>query len=111
MKGTPLGDRIRKSKTAPIAGLGYMLLTLTGIFFFQDRIVKYERTYDRIRTVYLTITLIWLGWIMTAQPTVGNVFTFTPALRVGFSWVALLIDPLLFILRCALFLALLLWGR
>src|SRR5690625_6761673 len=88
-----------------------MLLTLTGIFFFQDRIVKYERTYDRIRTVYLTITLIWLGWIMTAQPSVVNVLTFTTALREGFSSEAFLIDPLIFMLWCAIAIALIVWGR
>jgi len=111
MEGTPLWVRIWKSKTAAIAGLGFMLLTLTGIFFFQDRIVKYERTYDRIRTVYLTITLIWLGWIMTAQPSVVNVLTFTTALREGFSWEAFLIDPLIFMLWCAIAIALIFWGR
>ncbi len=111
MEGSPLWVRIWKSKTAAIAGLGLMLIALTGIFFFQDRIVKYERTYDRIRTVYLTITLIWLGWIMTAQPSVVNVLTFTTALREGFSWEAFLIDPLIFMLWCAIAIALIFWGR
>ena len=111
MESTPLWVRIWKSKIASIVGLGLMLLTLTGIFFFQDRLVKYEKTYDRIRTIYLTFTLIWLGWIMTAQPSVVNVLTFTTALREGFRWEAFLIDPLIFMLWCAIAVALIFWGR
>src|SRR5690625_5830427 len=81
MEGTPLWVRIWKSKTAAIAGLGLMLIALTGIFFFQDRIVKYERTYDCIRTVYLTINVIGLGWIVTAEPSVDDGLTFTASFR------------------------------
>lgn len=111
LEGSPLWVRIWQSKIASIVMLGVMLITLTGIFFFQDRIVKYEKTYDRIRTAYLTLTLIWLGWIATAQPSVVNVLTFTTALREGFRWEAFLIDPLIFMLWCAIAVALIFWGR
>src|SRR5690625_1617393 len=111
MEGSPLWVRIWKSKTAAIAGLGLMLIALTGIFFFQDRIVKYDRTYDRIRTVYLSIALRWLGWIMTAHPSVVKVLASPTALREGFSWEAFLIDPLIFMLWCAIGSALIFWGR
>ena len=107
----PLWMRIWKSKTASIVFLGLMLAALTLIFFFQDLLVGREKLFDRIRMVYLALILVWLGWVAGAQLSVVNVLTFTTALREGFRWEAFLIDPLIFMLWCAVAAGLLFWGR
>lgn len=107
----PLWQRLWYSKAAAIAVLGLMLIALTLIFFFQDLLVKRERLFDRIRLLYLAITLVWLGWVAQAQLSVVNVLTFTTALREGFEWKSFLVDPLIFILWSAVAVALLFWGR
>src|SRR5690606_34047734 len=68
----PLWKRIWQSKVVAIAMLGAMLAALTGIFFFQDALVKREKLFDRIRLAYLVVTLFWLGWVAQAQLSVVN---------------------------------------
>ncbi|MEN1941890.1 4Fe-4S binding protein [Luteimonas sp. MJ174] len=107
----PLWKRLWQSKILSIAMLGAMLVALTLIFFFQDALVKHEKLFDRIRLVYLALTLVWLGWVAQAQLSVVNVLTFTSSLRSGFTWSSFLIDPLIFILWCSVAVALIFWGR
>ena len=108
---TPLWQRMWYSKVGPIVVLALMLGVLTLIFFFQDVLVKREKLFDRIRVVFLSVTLLWLGWVAQAQLSVVNVLTFTSALRTGFDWKSFLVDPLIFILWCSVAAALLFWGR
>jgi len=107
----PLWMRIWRSKVAAIAMLGVMLGALTLIFFFQDMLVRREKLFDRVRLVYLAVTLFWLGWVAQAQLSVVNVLTFANALRSGFEWSQFLVDPLIFVLWCSVAAALLFWGR
>ena len=107
----PLWQRVWQSRVAAIVVLGLMLVALTGIFFFQEALVKRERLFDRIRLAFLLVTLLWLGWIAGAQLSVVNVLTFLASLRTGFQWESFLIDPLIFILWCSVAAALLFWGR
>ncbi len=111
LEQTPLWMRIWKSKTASIAMLAVMLVALTLIFFFQDLLVAREELFDRVRLAYLALTLVWLGWVAGAQLSVVNVLTFMTALREGFRWEAFLVDPLIFMLWCAVAAGLLFWGR
>jgi len=107
----PLWQRIWQSKLAAIAVLAVMLAVLTGIFFFQHWFTAREALFDRVRLVYLAVTLLWLGWVAHAQLSVVNVLTFFSALRADFHWEAFLIDPLIFILWTSVAAALLFWGR
>ncbi len=94
-----------------IAILGVALAVLTAIFFFQDVLTKYPRTFLWVRRAYLTFTLVWLGWMVHTQLSVVNVLTFFNALLSGFSWDYFLAAPLVFILWCAVAAGLLFWGR
>ncbi|HEX6361824.1 MAG TPA: 4Fe-4S binding protein [Albitalea sp.] len=109
--GPPLWQRLWRSKVLAVAALAAMLGVLTGVFFFQDILVKRETLFDRIRLAFLATTLVWLGWVAQAQLSVVNVLTFTTALRTGFQWSSFLVDPLVFILWCSVAAALLFWGR
>lgn len=94
-----------------IAILGVALAVLTAIFFFQDVLTKYPRTFLWVRRAYLTFTLVWLGWMVHTQLSVVNVLTFVNALLSGFSWEYFLSAPLVFILWCSVAAGLLFWGR
>jgi NosR/NirI family nitrous oxide reductase transcriptional regulator len=107
----PLWQRIWRNSTVDIAILATSLGVLTGIFFFQHQLVKRPRLYDRVRLAFLTFTLLWLGWWVTAQLSVVNVLTFTNALITGFSWDYFLLSPLVFILWSAVAVAMLFWAR
>jgi NosR/NirI family nitrous oxide reductase transcriptional regulator len=107
----PLWQRIWRSKVVSIVVLGAMLAALTGIFFFQDVLVKHEKLFDRIRLGYLALTLFWLGWVAQAQLSIVNVLAFLNSLRTDFQWSHFLVDPLIFILWFSVAAALLFWGR
>jgi NosR/NirI family nitrous oxide reductase transcriptional regulator len=107
----PLWMRIWRGKIVDIAILATAILALTGIFFFQDFLVRRPVLYDRVRLVFLAFTLFWIGWYAQAQLSVVNVLTFVSALRGDFRWDYFLVDPLIFMLWCAVAAAMLFWGR
>ncbi|KIC33937.1 NosR/NirI family protein [Leisingera sp. ANG-S5] len=106
-----LWQRIWKDRTLEISVLGVMLLVLTGVFFFQFQATVNARTFYWFRIVYLTVTLVFLGWYANAQLSVVNLMALAGSLRSGFSWDAFLLDPLVFIQWFAVAAALLFWGR
>ncbi|WP_233253453.1 NosR/NirI family protein [Paracoccus binzhouensis] len=109
--GPALWKTMWQMNRASIAILGTALALLTAIFFFQDVLTKYPRTFLWVRRTYLAFTLVWLGWLVHAQLSVVNVLTFVNALLAGFSWEYFLSAPLVFILWSAVAAGLLFWGR
>ncbi|RVT81812.1 regulatory protein NosR [Rhodobacteraceae bacterium CCMM004] len=106
-----LWQRIWRDKTVEIAGLAVMLTVLTGVFFFQMQATRHARAFFWFRMAFLTVSLVWLGWMMNAQLSVVNLMALAGALRTGFTWDAFLLDPLVFIQWFAVAAALLFWGR
>jgi len=106
-----LWKRIWVGKKTEIAVLSLMLIVLTGVFFFQTLAVRNERRFYWFRIGFLTVTLVYLGWISNAQLSVVNLMALFGSLMTGFSWQAFLLDPLTFILWFAVAAALLFWGR
>jgi len=110
-QGEPLWLRVWRTKLVDIAVLVTAILILTGIFFFQDFLVRRPVLYDRVRIAFLTFTLLWIGWYAQAQLSVVNILAFANSLHTDFRWDYFLVDPLIFILWCAVAAALLFWGR
>lgn len=106
-----LWKRIWLGKQVEILVLGVMLTVLTGVFFFQTFAVRNERAFYWFRIGFLTVTLVYLGWISNAQLSVVNLMALFGSLVSGFSWQAFLLDPLTFILWFSVAAALLFWGR
>jgi transcriptional regulator of nitric oxide reductase len=94
-----------------IGVLGVMLMVLGGILVFQNTVTAHGKFYYRLRTGYLLLTLIFLGFIANAQLSVVNVLTFTHALLSGFRWELFLLDPLVFVLWSFVAVSMLFWGR
>jgi NosR/NirI family nitrous oxide reductase transcriptional regulator len=107
----PLWKQMWRRSPISIGITGFAIVVLTGIFFFQNLLVKRPRLYTWLRRGFLAFTLVWLGWYANAQLSVVNVLTFTNALITGFSWEYFLTAPLIFILWSSVAIALLFWGR
>ncbi|PWS36055.1 4Fe-4S binding protein [Falsiroseomonas bella] len=107
----PLWQRIWRTKTWDIGITAVALGVLTGIFFFQDQLVRRPALYRWVRRIFLIWTLVWLGWYANAQLSVVNVITFASALVTGFSWTYFLAAPLIFVLWTGVAAALIFWGR
>ncbi|WP_424930465.1 4Fe-4S binding protein [Amaricoccus tamworthensis] len=106
-----LWKRIWVVKQVEIFVLGVMLAILTGVFFFQTFAVRNERVFYWFRIGFLTVALVYLGWISNAQLSVVNLMALFGSLVSGFSWQAFLLEPLTFILWFSVAAALLFWGR
>lgn len=107
----PLWQRIWLERWLQVGVLLAAIGVLTLIFFFQDWLVRRPRLFSQVRTGFLIFSLVWLGWMVHAQPSVVNVLTFFNALITQFKWDYFLMDPMLFILWCGIAAALLFWGR
>jgi NosR/NirI family nitrous oxide reductase transcriptional regulator len=107
----PLWKQMWRRDAASVAVTVLAILVLTGIFFFQNALVRRPDVYTWVRRAFLAFTLVWLGWYANAQLSVVNVLTFTNALLTGFSWEYFLAAPLIFILWSSVAVSLLFWGR
>lgn len=107
----PLWVKIWRMNAVQIGITAAGMLVLTGIFFFQNWLVRRPRLFAWVRRGYLLFTLVWLGWYANAQLSVVNVLTFTNSLITGFHWEFFLSAPLIFILWAAVAAGLLFWGR
>jgi transcriptional regulator of nitric oxide reductase/ferredoxin len=107
----PLWQEIWRGRTASIAFVVCLLLTLYLILIFQDALVRRYRLYRAVRLGFLAFTLVGLGWVVGAQLSVVHILTFVDALLAGFRWEQFLLDPLVFIIWGWLAVALLFWGR
>ncbi len=103
--------RIWEAKRTQITALAVALTFLSGIFFFQKTATRNARTFAIVRNVFLTFTLVYLGWYANAQLSVVNVMAVAAALFSDFEWGTFLMDPLIFILWFAVAASLLFWAR
>ena len=107
----PLWVSAWQAKRGEIAGVALMLTTLAGILFFQESFVRRPKLWLWGRTAFLTVTLVWLGWIVGGQLSVVQVVAFLQSLLSGFRWETFLIEPVIFMLWGFTALGLLFWGR
>lgn len=107
----PLWKRIWLNRIPDVAILGTALLILTGAFFFQNLVVVHPRVTSIFRKTFLLFTVLYIGFYAQAQLSVVNVFTFTNAMLTGFKWEFFLMEPMIFILWCAVAASILFWGR
>ncbi len=107
----PVWKQMWRRSPATVALTAFAIVCLTGIFFFQNALVRRPRLFAWIRRGFLLFTLVWLGWYANAQLSVVNVLTFFNSLITGFSWEYFLTAPLVFILWTSVAAALLFWGR
>lgn len=111
VEAEPLWKQMWRRSPVSIGITGFAIVVLTGIFFFQNLLVRRPRLYTWVRRGFLLFTLVWLGWYANAQLSVVNVLTFANSLISGFSWEYFLMAPLIFILWSSVAIALLFWGR
>jgi len=103
--------KIWRSRAFDVGVLAAALVALTLIFFFQDWLVEHPVLFERLRTSFLLFSILWLGLYAKAQLSVVNVFTFVHEVLAGFRWGFFLLEPLIFMLWCAVAVSLLFWGR
>ena len=107
----PLWQQNWLNRIPAIVILCIMLVVLAAILVLQDSLASRIRLYRVTRLVFLSATLVVLGWWLGAQLSVVHVLAFAQAIRTGFQWETFLLDPLIFILWSTVAISLLFWGR
>jgi NosR/NirI family nitrite reductase transcriptional regulator len=111
LEAQPLWESAWQAKRGIVAGVAVMLAVLAAILFLQEPFSRRRLLWSRLRTVYLTVTLVWLGWIAGGQLSVVQVVAFLHSLLTGFRWETFLVEPVIFLLWSFVALGLLFWGR
>ncbi len=107
----PLWVSAWEAKRLSAIGVVAMLVVLTGFLFFQEPFARRPALWRWARMGYLSVTLVWLGWIAGGQLSVVQVIAFLHSLLSGFRWETFLIEPVIFLLWGFVALGLLFWGR
>src|SRR5215471_13880814 len=91
--------------------LAVLLTVLTLIFIFQARLARYRAAHRIVRTGFLMVTLIWLGWTAHVQLSTVNVINYVTGpfkhVDIGFY----LAEPLLVIIAAYTLISVLLIAR
>jgi len=107
----PLWVSAWQNKRVEIVGVALMLSVLALILFLQEAFVKRPQLWRWGRIAFLSVTLVWLGWIAGGQLSVVHVVAFLQSLLSGFRWETFLIEPVIFMLWSFVALGVLFWGR
>jgi NosR/NirI family nitrite reductase transcriptional regulator len=107
----PLWQAAWEAKQGRVIGVSAMLVVLAGFMFLQQPFASRPKLWHWGRIGYLTVTLVWLGWIAGGQLSVVQVVAFLHSLLSGFRWETFLIEPVIFLLWGFVALGLLFWGR
>src|SRR5690606_11614932 len=87
------------------------LAVLLFILFFQDWLVRKTRLFRRLRIAYLVFTVVFIGYVFSAQLSIVNILGFIQTFKYGFTWETLILDPVIFLLWSFVAMSILFWGR
>jgi transcriptional regulator of nitric oxide reductase len=94
-----------------VALLALLLSALTFVFIFQERLSRSRLVHRLVRTGFLAIVVVWLGWTAGAQLSIVNVINYIrgpfAAVDIGFY----LAEPLMVMLAVYTLLSVVLIGR
>lgn len=110
-KPEPLWIQIWKSRKPEIAITVLYLMLITAGFVFQERLVKHTRATHWIRGASLVFVLFFIGFHAQGQLSVVNIYALLLEIYEGFDIQVFLLDPVIFILWCFVFVSLFIVGR
>jgi transcriptional regulator of nitric oxide reductase/NAD-dependent dihydropyrimidine dehydrogenase PreA subunit len=94
-----------------VAILAVLLSVLTLIFIFQARLARFRVAHRIVRTGFLLVVLVWLGWTAGVQLSIVNVINYVMAPFNRFGIGFYLAEPLMVIVAVYAFISVLLIGR
>ena len=110
-EAAPLWQRTWEEKKLAVISVAVMQVALTLILLFQEPLVHRKKLWLGVRLTFLTVTLVWLGWVLNGQLSVVQVVAFLQSLLTGFRWETFLIEPVIFTLWAGVAMGMLFWGR
>ena len=87
------------------------LAALTLILALQQQLARWRAAHRWIRNGFLVFTLVWIGWVASAQLSIINIINYARAPLERFDWTFYLVEPLIVIIAGYTLLSLLILGR
>ncbi|MBO0753761.1 MAG: 4Fe-4S binding protein, partial [Bradyrhizobiaceae bacterium] len=94
-----------------IAILAVLLTALTAIFAFQARLARWRLAHRLVRSGFLAVVLVWLGWTAGVQLSIVNVINYLQAPFRGFDVGFYLAEPLMVLIAAYTLMSVVLIGR
>jgi hypothetical protein len=94
-----------------VAILAVLLAALTAIFVFQAQLSRSRLAHRLVRTGFLAVVLVWLGWIAGVQLSIVNVINYVQAPFRGFDIGFYLAEPLMVMIAVYTAVSVVLIGR
>src|SRR5260221_2619525 len=94
-----------------VAILAVLLSALTAIFVFQAQLSPSRFAHRLVRTGFLAVVLVWLGWIAGVQLSIVNVINYVQAPFRGFDIGFYLAEPLMVMIAAYTLVSVVLIGR
>jgi NosR/NirI family transcriptional regulator, nitrous oxide reductase regulator len=91
--------------------LGALLTVLTLIFAFQGVLLRSRLAHRLVRTGFLLVVLVWLGWMASVQLSIVNVINYVQAPFRSFDMGFYLAEPLMVIIAAYTLISVVLIGR
>ena len=91
--------------------LAVLLAGLTAIFVFQARLARWRLAHRLVRTGFLTVVLVWLGWTAGVQLSIVNVINYLTAPFRRFDIGFYLAEPLMVVIAAYTLISIVLIGR
>jgi NosR/NirI family nitrous oxide reductase transcriptional regulator len=94
-----------------VAILAVLLSALTLIFVFQSSLARSRRAHQLVRTAFLMVVLVWLGWTAGVQLSIVNVINYVKGSFSGVEIGFYLAEPLMVMIAGYTLVSLVLIGR
>jgi transcriptional regulator of nitric oxide reductase len=94
-----------------VAILAALLTALTAIFVFQAQLSRSRLAHRLVRVGFLSVVLVWLGWIAGAQLSIVNFINYVQAPFRGFDIGFYLTEPLMVMIAAYTLVSVVLIGR
>lgn len=107
----PLWQQLWQSRWLELGVTLVYLLALSLFFGFQRKLMKFTRMVHVVRGASLLFVLFFIGFYAQGQLSVVNIYTLLLDLVDGFSIEVYLLDPIIFVLWCFVFVSLFIVGR
>lgn len=112
----PAWQQAWMAKKLEIAAFALILLTCAGLYWQRDRLVrmsnrKHKPWISVPRHLLWIASVVFIGWMLKAQPSITQVMTVFQSARTQWKWDLFLSDPFIFLFWIFIAATVLLWGR
>lgn len=115
-KKDPSWLKMWKSRALEISLFALLLVAVTVVYAMRDKLTrrsthKNKWPVNAFKYTFWMIFIVWVGFIMMAQPSVTQVLTWLHSLLFKWEWTLFLSDPFLFLFWVFIFVTIFVFGR